>query len=169
MKQLLLLSLILGFALNVSAQKIKSREFDKFTKVETTTTSKETLYTRYFLGMTLDKRFKFYIRRDGNTGYTIFAEILNCVCEKYDEHSGIKFLLSNGEVVDLPTRYTGISKPINNEWVFSTAFLLNEEDVLKLRKEDIEEVRITTIDSYYDIKLKDSKKDLIRRMLLLFE
>lgn len=168
MRKMLLLSLILGFTLNVSAQKIKSREFDKFTKVEKVKTSKETLYTRHFMGM-LDRRFKFYIRKDGDSGCTIFAEILNSVCEKYDEHSGIKFLLSNGEVVTLTTMYTGVSKPDNENWVFNTVFLLNKDDILMLKKEDIEEVRITTLDSYYDVKLKDGKKDLIKRMLLLFE
>ena len=174
MKQMLLLSLIIGFALNVSAQKIKEREIDKFTKLETISTSVETLYTRStFLGSGR-YQFKFYIRKRGEQSYTIFAKISTPECEKYDDSSGISLLLSNGDVIKLRTSYTGVSglehiSSSSKIYTFETAFILSKEDVLKLKEFDITDVRVTTMDSYHDQELMNKKRSIIKRMLIMLD
>lgn len=174
MKQLFLFILICGFALNVSAQKIKEREIDKFTKLENVSTSVESLYTRpTFLGSGTYK-FEFYIRKQGEASYTIFAKISTPECEKYSDNSGVSFLLSNGDVVKLQTSYTGVSalsyvSSTSKIYTFETAFILSKEDVNKLKEFDITDVRVTTIDSYHDQELKSKKRSLIKRMLIMLD
>lgn len=174
MKQMLFLSLIFGFALNVSAQKIKEREIDKFTKLETISTSVETLYTRpTFLGSGR-YQFKFHIRKQGEQSYTIFAKISTPECEKYDDNSGISLLLSNGDVVKLRTSYTGVSgleyiSSSSKIYTFETAFTLSKDDVKKLKEFDITDIRVTTIDSYHDQELKNKKGSLIKKMLIMLD
>lgn len=169
MKQMLLFSLIFGFALNVSAQKIKEREIDKFTKLENITTSWETLYTRTIFPSG-KYSFGFYIKKQGESSYTIFAEITTPKCMKYDSGNGITLLLLNGETITLETAYTGVSGAVaDNVWRFKTSFVLSEEDVQKLKVSDVSDVRLTTIDTYYDFELKDKKRSLLKRMLIMLD
>ena len=169
MKQMLFLSLIFGFALNVSAQKIKEKEIDKFTKLENITTSRETLYTRTIF---LDGKysFGFYIKKQGADTYTIFANITTPRCAKYDTGNGITLLLSNGETIKLETSYTGVSSVDSNKlWHFETAFVVSKELVNLLKEHDVTDVRLTTIDSYYDFELKDKKRSLLKKMFIMLD
>lgn len=163
---LYLLVFMLLVCLSTNAQKIRKKEVDKFTKKETIYTSSETLYTRHFMGIP-QKRFEFYLKRAGET-YTMFATITNNECDKYDENSGITLLLENEDVIKLYTSYTGLSTipkyaSNNDTWVFETAFIISGEDVSKLTGNAISDVRISTIDSYYDIELKPKKKELLKK------
>lgn len=174
MKQMFLLILICGFTLNVSAQKIKKREVDKFTKIETITTSVESLYIKPDFLSSGTHKFQFNIRKLGGTSYTIFALITTPECEKYSDDSGVTFLLSNGDIVKLLTSYTGVSEVsyISSSpaiYTFETAFILSKEDVDKLKEFDITDVRLTTFDSYHDIELKNKKRSLIKRMLIMLD
>lgn len=162
------LCLMVLVSLSAYSQKIKEREYDEFTKSTKITTSKETLYTRYFL-MNIDKRFKFYIRKDGESKYIMFAQILSSDCEKYDESSGIMLLLDNGEIVSLTTSYTGVSKRDDKQWIFETSFVLSLQDVELLKASDIKKARVTTLDSYYDTEIIEDKRGLIKKMLLMLD
>lgn len=170
-KNVLYLSIVMLLTcLSTNAQKIRKKEVDKFTKQETIYTSSESLYKRYFMGIP-QKSLDFYLKKSGET-YIMFATITNNECDKYDENSGITLLLENDDVVKLFTSYTGLStipkySSRNDEWAFETAFKISKDDVLKLTGNAISDVRISTIDSYYDIELKPKKRDLLKKMLLL--
>jgi hypothetical protein len=170
-KKVFCLSILMFFAcLSVNAQKIKKKEFDKFTKLETVITSTETLYTRSIVGVPTMK-FKFNIKKAGDT-YTMFATISNNVCDGYDKTSGIILLLSDGNVVKLNTNFTGVSSKLSVHsplWDFETSFNISSEAVAMLKENDIDEVRVTTVDSYYDIELKTNKKGILRKMIRLFD
>ena len=173
-EKLILLGMVLVYCFNTNAQKIKNREFDKFTKKETITTSVETLYTRTTFLNTGEYKFKFYIKKTEEDSYTMFATISTPECEKYSENSGVRFLLSNGDVVELQTLYTGVSglaivTTNRKVYAFETAFVLSSEDVKKMKEFEITDVRVLTIDGYHDHELKEKKRGMIKRMLSLLD
>ena len=93
MKQLIVFVLLFSATLELSAQKIKVNEVDKFSNIEKIETSVETLFKQikaveYF-------KFDFNIRRY-NGIYSMAANIYLGTIENYDENSGIIFLLDNG-------------------------------------------------------------------------
>ena len=169
MKQMLLFSLFLGFALNVSAQKIEEREIDKFTKLETITTSSETLYTRNVFGIG-KYQFKFYIKKQGTSIYGIFADIITPEPVKFSKGDGVKLLLDNGDVIYLQSEYIGISSSwLADLWLFETYFKLTKEDVEKLKNNNITDLRMTTTGVYRDYEIKPKKRDLVKKMLKLLD
>lgn len=166
----LLLTLILSMtALSSFAQKIKEKTVDKFTNVETAETSTETLYSVNFMASGYTHQFEFSIRKIGDK-YEMPANILLKDIEKYDENSGVVFLLENKETIKLLTSYTGIgASKFGLGYYFSTCFTLSDEDVSKLSKYKITDVRILYMGGHYDREIKKNKQDLVIRMLKLFE
>lgn len=151
------------------AQKIAKREVDKFTKQEIIVTSKETLFSVNYMASGFSHRFEFQIKKVDNI-YSMPARILLNDIVKYDEESGISFLLDNEDVVSLLTVYTGISgEKFGNGYWFDTCFLLSEDDVNKLKTHKVVAVRIHYMGGSYDREIKANKQELIMKSLLLFK
>lgn len=169
MKKFFWLMLLVVFVGTVNAQKIIVNEIDKFTKEEVIQTSFKDLYTRYLLGMQVSDSFSCSLKKSGDT-YVMFAKIMTRGIVKYDEDSGIIFLLANGESVRLKTSYTGIaSTRIASGYLFETAFILTESDVEKLRSNNVVATRLIYMGEYFDRDLKSEKQKVIAKMFKLIE
>lgn len=154
---------------NLSAQRIKKKEIDKFSKSEIIETSTETLYSVNFMATGYIYRFEFGLKRV-NGKYSMPAIILMSDMVKYTENDGVTFLLDNDETIFLRTNYTGIGADrFANGYNFSTSFSLSDDDVLKLKKHKITNVRVSYMGGHYDRELKKNKQNLIKKMLNLFE
>ena len=98
------------------------------------------------------------------------ANILLKEIEKYDENSGVIFLLDNDETVELKSNFTGIgSKKFDNGYFFETSFTLSNDDVIKLKEHKITNVRIIYMGGHYDRELKSKKQDLVMKCLQLID
>ena len=151
------------------AQKIEKKEVDKFTKMQVIETSSESLYSVNFLASGYIYKFDFQIRKSGDT-YSMPANILLKEIEKYDENSGVIFLLDNDETVELKSNFTGIgSKKFGNGYFFETSFTLSNDDVIKLKEHKITNVRIIYMGGHYDRELKSKKQDLVMKCLQLID
>lgn len=169
MKKAILSMLLAIVTMGASAQKIKEKTVDKFTQIEKTETSTETLYSVNFMASGYIYQFEFSIRKIGSK-YEMPANILLQDMEKYDENSGVMFLLDNNENIFLKTGYTGIgTRPFGKGYYFSTCFSLTDDDIDKLKQHKITDVRILYMGGHYDRELKKNKQDLIMRMLNLFD
>ena len=132
-------------------------------------TSTETLYSVNFMASGYIYQFEFCIKRVENT-YVMPANILLRDIEKYDEDSGVIFLLDNNETISLKTLFTGIGATrFANGYYFSTCFNLSNEVVDKLKNHRITDVRILYMGGHYDREIKKNKQDLVMRMLKLFD
>lgn len=150
------------------SQRIVKKEVDKFSGVETIETSSKWLWNS--MGA-FNGGLDFCIRKVDNT-YCMPARILYYDVFKFTEEDGsIVLLLSNKETVTLQSTYTGIASPMSGSdiWVFSTVFRMTEDDVAKLKQYDVTDVRIDFFGGRCDREIKESKRDLIKRMLNLFE
>lgn len=171
MKKLFCLMLMCTFIVNImNAQKIKvTRTIDKFTKAETIETSVERLYTKNFMASGFTNIFECCIRKI-NGVYSMPANILMHEIVKYDEKSGVVFLLSNGETVTLRTNYTGIGgEHFGNGYWFRTSFSLLSSDVEKLRNNNIVSVRIMYLGNSFDRDVKSKKQGIVAEMLNLVD
>lgn len=170
MNRLKILFVLLGMCLaipNVFAQKIKTDEVDKFTKSRIVETSMEELCSKKIF--TTQYRLKLKLRKAGEN-YMFFAEIASPEIEKYDETSGAVLLLENGETVNLITNIVGVgSRRYNFYYLFDTSFNVNQEDIEKLKKNKVTDVRLLIFDTKIDIEVKDKKQDLIQKMLGLID
>ncbi len=166
--------LLLVFAMlsstSVFAQKISTKEVDKFTGVETWETSSETMYSGYFVGY-LTNQFKFRIRRVGDNTYSMPAKLMLQNIFKFTEDSNVTLLLENKETVKLETIYMGVAKVTANykAYEFNTVFQITESDVEKLKNYDVTDIRISYFGGHYDRELKKNKRGLIKNMFKLFE
>ena len=168
-KLLIVLSLILVCASSVSAQKIKKKEVDKFTKAEIVETSVESLYKQNFMMSGFTNIFECCIRKT-NGFYVMPANILTKEVEKYTEDSGVTFLLDNDDTVTLTTAYTGISgDKFGNGYWFNTAFNLSEDDVVKLKNNKVVSIRVSYLGGNYDHDVKGKKQEVIAKMLKLVD
>ena len=154
---------------SMSAQKIKKKEIDKFTKTEIIETSVESLYKQYFLATGFTNIFECCIRKaDGK--YIMPANILTKEIEKYTEDSGVTFLLDNDETVTLTTSYTGVSgDKFGNGYWFKTVFSLNDDDVQKLKSNKVVSIRVSYLGGHYDHDVKGKKQEVISKMLKLVD
>lgn len=171
MKPKFFILLIIGVIINFSAnaQKIKKNVIDKFTNIEEIETSWETLYTKKPMLGGYTHKFGFLIRRY-NGVYVMVADILMKDIKMYTEDSGVTFLLENGETIFLKTNYTGIgSKSFGKGYYFSTSFRMTNDDILKFKQNKITDVRIHFLGGYFDKEILETKKDLIQKMLHLFD
>ena len=169
MKKVFIFLLSLFVISTVSAQKLVTNEIDKFTKKETKLTSEESLYSVNFMASGFVYKFDFRIQKVDKK-YAILAHILMDDIVKYDEDSGVTFLLDNDETLFLRTAYTGVGgDAFAQGYYFKTAFDLSDENVEKLKNHKITDVRVTYMDGYYDRELKSKKQGLIMKMLKLFE
>jgi hypothetical protein len=169
MKKLFLLIAMSLLTSNVFAQKIKKKEVDKFTKMETIETSSESLYSVNFMASGFIYKFDFQIRKVGDT-YAMPANILLKEMEKYDENSGVTFLLDNDDTVELTTNYTGIgATKFGNGYFFETSFTLNDDNVNKLKEHKITNVRVRYMGGHYDRELKGKKQELVMNCLKLVD
>lgn len=151
------------------AQKIKKSEVDKFTKTKLVETSLETLYSVNFMGTGLIYRFEFCIRKSGDS-YVMPANILMKEIEKYDENSGVTFLLDNDDTVVLKTNYTGIGgEKFAMGYYFDTSFSISDADVQKLREHKITNVRVSYLGGHYDRELKSKKQELVMKCIQLVD
>ena len=168
--KLLFIMAFLFLGMGVSfGQKIKKKEIDKFTKNEIIETSTETLYAVNFMASGWIYRFEFQLRRV-NGEYSMPANILMQEMVKYTEDDGVTFLLDNDETVFLKTSYTGIGADcFAKGYNFSTSFLLSKDDVEKLKRHKITNVRVSYMGGHYDRELKKNKQELVKDMLNLFE
>lgn len=168
--KLLFIMAFLFLGMGVSfGQKIKKKEIDKFTKNEIIETSTETLYAVNFMASGWIYRFEFQLRRV-NGEYSMPANILMQEMVKYTEDDGVTFLLDNDETVFLKTSYTGIGvDSFAKGYNFSTSFLLSKDDVEKLKRHKITNVRVSYMGGHYDRELKKNKQELVKDMLNLFE
>lgn len=170
MKQKLLGILLLFSVIGVAnAQKIKTKEIDKFTKQEVIETSTETLYKKNFMLSGWCNRFECCIRKV-NDNYTMPTNILMDDIVKYDENSGITLLLSNNEAIILTTLYTGVGaeKYANGYW-FNTSFSLSPSDIEKLKSNDVTSIRVSYMGGNFDRDLKGKKQKVITKMLKLVD
>lgn len=151
------------------AQKIKKNEVDKFTKEQTIETSIESLYSVNFLASGFIYKFDFQIRKVGDV-YSMPANILLKEIEKYDENSGVTFLLDNDDTVELTTNFTGVgATKYGNGYFFETSFTLSSDDVKKLKEHKITNVRIRYLGGHYDRELKSKKQELVMKCLQLVD
>lgn len=169
MKKLLSILLLSAFIVNAQAQKIKTKEVDKFTKSEVIETSTERLYSKNLMGTGFCNIFQCSIRKVDGV-YTMPAGILMNDIVKYDENSNVVFLLSNNETITLKTAYTGIGgERFANGYWFYTAFILSPSDVEKLKAYDVESIRVNYMGGCFDRDLKKNKKSIISKMLKLVD
>lgn len=169
MKKIILLLATIVVGLSVNAQRIKKHEIDKFTKAEVIETSSETLYSSTYMLSGYNYKFDFLIRCY-NGEFVIAANVLMQDVVKYDETDGITFLLENDETVTLRTNFTGVGgERFAQGYWFTTSFNIPKEDVEKLKKYNITDVRITYVGGHYDKEIKGKKQQLIKKMLNLFE
>lgn len=164
---ILLCTFIVG---SISAQKIKvNREVDKFTKSEVVETSSKRLYTKNFMGTGYTNIFECAIRKVDGV-YSMPASILMHDVVKYDENSGVMFLLSNDETVVLITNYIGIgAERLGNGFWFNTSFMLSPSDVEKLKNNNIISVRVNYVGGYFDYDLKTKNQGIVAEMLKLVD
>lgn len=169
MKKVFILLLILNITTTIGAQKVTLREIDKFTKCEIIETSVEKLYTKNPMAMGYSNFFSCGIRKvDGD--YSMPATILMDDIVKYDENSGVTFLLSNDETVTLRTNYTGIGgEKFGQGYLFSTSFSLSQSDVDLLRHNDIISIRISYMGGHFDYDIKGKKQGVVAKMLKLVD
>lgn len=161
--------MILVCATSVSAQKIKKKEIDKFSKAEIIETSLESLYKQNFMLTGFTNIFECSIRKT-NGEYTMPANILTKEIEKYTEDSGVTFLLDNDDTVTLTTLYTGVSgEKFGNGYWFNTVFPLSDEDVQKLKNNKVVSIRVSYLGGHYDHDVKDKKQSVISKMLKLVD
>ena len=154
---------------SVSAQKIKKKEVDKFTKAEIVETSYEALYKQNFMLMGYTNIFECAIRKVDSV-YVMPANILTNDVEKYTEDSGVTFLLDNDETVTLLTTYTGISgEQCYKGYMFNTLFKLSADDVQKLKNNKVVSIRVSYLGGYYDHDVKDKNQSIISKMLKLVD
>ena len=169
MKKILFSLLLAVITVGVNAQKIKYKEVDKFTKQMKAETSTETLYSVNFMASGYIYQFEFCIKKVEDT-YAMPANILLRDIEKYDEDSGVVFLLDNNETITLKTMFTGIgATSFAKGYYFSTCFNLPNDVVKKLKNHKITDVRILYMGGHYDREIKKNKQDLVMRMLKLFD
>ena len=169
MKKILFSLLLAVIAVGVNAQKLKYKEVDKFSKQMKAETSTETLYSVNFMASGYIYQFEFCIKKVEDT-YVMPANILLRDIEKYDEDSGVVFLLDNSETISLKTLFTGIgATSFGMGYYFSTCFNLTNEVVEKLKNHRITDVRILYMGGHYDREIKKNKQDLVMRMLKLFD
>lgn len=170
MKRILLVAMLLTFALSgIFAQKIKTKEIDKFTKSEIIETSLETLFqVNYGSGWT--HRFNITLRRV-NGSFVMPTYILLPDMVKYTEGDGVILLLDNGETLFLETLYTGISSrnSTNTGYGFSTVFELSQEEIELLKHNKVTDIRVRYFGGSYDKEIKNKKQTLIIDMLRLFD
>lgn len=169
MKKFFVVILLSFIASGTFAQKIKKSEVDKFTKTKIVETSLESLYSVNFMASGYQYKFDFCIRKTGDS-YVMPANILLRDIEKYDESSGVTFLLDNDDTVILKTSYTGIgATKFANGYYFETAFPINDDDVQKLKEHKITNVRINYMGGHYDRELKANKQELVMKCLQLVD
>lgn len=169
MKKVFIILFMAVTASTVFAQKIAKKEIDKFNKLETVETSTESLYSVNFMASGFIYKFDFQIRKEGNT-YAMPARILLKDIEKYDEQSGVTFLLDNDDTVELTTNYTGIGATrFGNGYFFDTSFSLTDDIVKKLKEHKITNVRVRYLGGHYDRELKSKKQELVMKCLQLID
>lgn len=151
------------------AQKIKKSEVDKFSKTRIIETSMESLYSVNFMASGFIYKFDFCIRKAGDS-YVMPANILLKEIEKYDEDSGVTFLLDNDDTVVLKTNFTGIGgEKFGNGYFFETSFNISDVDVQKLREHKITNVRVSYLGGHYDRELKSKKQELVMKCIQLVD
>lgn len=151
------------------AQKIKKSEVDKFTKTKLVETSVESLYSVNFMASGFIYKFDFCIRK-ADDSYVMPANILMQEIVKYDENSGVTFLLDNDDTVILKTNFTGIGgNKFGKGYFFETSFNISEADVQKLREHKITNVRVSYLGGHYDRELKSKKQELVMKCIQLVD
>ena len=167
---LLIISMLLITNASLNAQSIKKNEVDKFTGAKIVETSSKTLYSQNSPLMTgYTHKFDFAIRKV-NDSYAIVANILMNDIVKYTGDDGVIFLLENNEKVSLKTTYTGVgSDAFANGYYFSTVFNVSAEDIALLKKYKITDVRVTYFGGHYDKTISENKRNLMQKMLRLFD
>lgn len=169
MKKILFLIFACFLVSSSYAQRIKKNEVDKFTKTKVVETTWESLYSVNFMASGFIYKFDFCIRKAGDL-YVMPANILLKEIEKYDEHSGVTFLLDNEETVVLTTVFTGIgAEKFGNGYYFETSFNIDATDVQKLKEHKITNVRVSYLGGHYDKELKGKKQELVMKCLQLVD
>ena len=114
-------------------------------------------------------KFDFCIRKSGSS-YVMPANILLKEIEKYDENSGVTFLLDNDDTIELKTNFTGIGgEKFGNGYFFETSFNISDTDVQKLREHKITNVRVSYLGGHYDRELKSKKQELVMKCIQLVD
>lgn len=170
MKKFLITLILFCASISINAQRIETNEIDKFTKVRKVETSIETILSRKVLYTPL---YRIDVRISKlNNNYFMSALIKLPYKVKYDETSGLMFLLSNGESVMLYTLYTGIGTQtliFRGDNNFETAFVLDEISREKLKNNDITDVRVCYLGGHQDYAIKKNKQSIIKNMLVLVD
>lgn len=176
MKKVLLISSFIWLSLISYSQKIDINNIDKFTGQHEISTSQEALVKRNKWKNQWQQLLISLRNVDGEWLMPAFIE-LNEI-EKYDENSQLLLRLDNGEVIILPTLYTGIGTeecPIGlggiNSHVhgFSTVFPLTEENIKQLKYNEVTDVRISPLGQNYDFEISKKERSLIQKMINLID
>lgn len=157
-------------------QEIIENDIDKFTEQHVVCTTQEPLAKRNKWKSQWQQVLVSIRKVDNEWVMPTFIELDEI--EKYDEHSQLILLLSNGDRIFLPSLYTGIGAedcPIGiggvNHHVhgFTTVFPLSEQDVDLLRKNSITDVRVTTLGANHDFAIGKKEQDVVKRMIKLID
>lgn len=150
------------FVSNISAQKIKKHEIDKFTKEEFIQTSSAKLIN--VTGFMRPHKFECYVEKHGEV-VTLPANMqFDRENVNIDKESGVVFLLDNEETVRLYTDFIGEPNRFNE---FSTCFTLSLENIEKLANHRIVSLRMLYVGGHYDADVKEKNQNVISNMLKL--
>ena len=79
--------------------------------------------------------------------------------KKYTKNDGVTFLLENGETVFLKTNYTGIgSESFSNGYYFRTSFIISNDDIIRLKRYKITDVRISFLGEHFDKEINEKTR-----------
>lgn len=168
---LLILIPILGYG-----QKIKENKIDKFTGQHIISTSMEVLWKPK--PFTREHKIIEFKLRWVNGEWMMPTLISVDEILKYEEGDGLILLLDNGETIILETLYTGVSSPnyegnlqgaVNMLKTFNTVFQLSPEDIEKLKKYKITDVRISALGTNIDLEIQGKNQELVMKMIDLIE
>lgn len=167
MKTILLFTSLLIASLHCFSQKINKIEVDKFTK-EIVVETKGSFLIKKNGFANIKIGLEMYIQANGGA-LNMPAAIYLPTSFKFDENSGLMFLLDNDETISLPSAYTGIATPGQGfaPASFSTCFPITKENAEKLMDHDIISVRIKYMGGHEDVDLSRDKQDFIRKSIYL--
>jgi len=172
MKKCLLMALLAILCLSVKAQKIFRTDIDKFTGDTTVETKFEVLYSK--LGLSNTRRVNAAILKTKDYWY-LKLEIIEYGTGLFMVKEGMKchIKFSNNEILSLSCPETIIGKNYYSTYADSIdAFVyyhIEDEDVEKIKNNNIAIVRVETTNRIYDYEIEKKKSDIIKNQLNLVD
>ncbi len=175
MKKILFILSLLFCVSALSAQKIKTKEVDKFTKSKIITTSWDRWFRKtHSVSLTYNMGVRCCLKAIDDELF-LNAEIYVPVMYYFDEDSGLVLLLDNDETITLNVPEGGIAEKGGGDlsgidgYCFKTVFDLTPELLHVLREHKVLSVRIIAKDKHFDADLKAKSQDYLIRLIKLVE